>query len=268
MKLNGKEKARFIYVQLTFLITFLLIGNSLHPIQKNNISRIVIKRVEPVGSIVIDPGHGGSDYGSIGSSGIKEKDINLSIARKLKFIIEERMGIKISLTRDEDTEMTIDERVSFANNLRASLFISIHTNFSFLKNENGPYCYYFNPSSTYEDSRYLAGSDKILEKGKAFGNEDISFIPWNVAQIMHLGRSKYLSELVQKELNFLFEIPERNPKAAPFKILNGTNMPAMVIEMIYLSNQEDEKKIMDLNFHYSISSSIYKGISQFLKENF
>lgn len=262
------KKYCFIYFGVTSLIIFFLGGNILHSFQKDNVSRISVKKIEPIRSIVIDPGHGGSDYGSVGSSGIREKDINLSIARKLKYIIEERMGIKTSLTRDEDMEMTIDERVSFANNLRASIFISIHTNFSFLKNESGPYCYYFNPSSTYEDSRYFADSEKILEKSKSFGNEDISFIPWNVAQIMQLGRSKYLSELVQKELNFLFEISDRNPESVPLRILNGANMPAVVIEMIYLSNQVDEKKIMDLNFQYSISSSIYKGIFQFLKENF
>lgn len=214
--------------------------------------------------IVIDPGHGGEEEGAIGPSGLKEKDVVLSVAKKLKNIIERRVGIKVFLTRDGDQSKSLDERTSIANNLKADLFISIHVNASVRKNAQGAETYFLSLNATDEDAKRLS---QIENLGEDLGeNSDLKLILWDMAQSTFLKQSSLLAELIQGELNLLFRTKDRGVKQAPFKVLTGLTSPAVLVEIGFITNSEEEKKLRSESFQENIAEAIYRGILKFMRQ--
>lgn len=214
--------------------------------------------------IVIDPGHGGEEEGAVGPSGLKEKDVVLSVAKKLKNIIEQRTGLKVFLTREADQNKSLDERVSIANNLKADVFISIHANASLRKNAKGAETYFLSLNATDEEARRLSQMEN-LEVGPE-ENSDLKLILWDMAQSAYLKQSSWLAEAIQGELNSLLQTKDRGVKQAPFKVLMGVTSPAVLVEIGFITNPEEERKLKLDSFQEKIAEAIYRGILKFTRE--
>lgn len=214
-----------------------------------------------VRTVVIDPGHGGAEEGARGPSGSLEKDLTLSIAHGLKAAIENRLGLRALLTREGDTAVSLDDRAAFANNNKADLFISLHTNASLSKDVKGAEVFYLSPEG-YAQAQQAATSTTSLP---AFGggSRDIDLILWEVAQIQHLGQSAAFAAIVEEELRAHVPMSARPVQQAPFRVLVGANMPAILVEMAFLTNAEQEQALASTEFQNTIVQALFDAIVRF-----
>jgi len=220
-------------------------------------------------TIVIDPGHGGLESGARGKFGALEKDITLDVGLKLKAIIERDMAFRVVLTRDKDISKSLEERAAIANNNKAYLFISIHANSSFRKQARGPEIYFLSLNATDEEARRLAylenNSAQLDERIEDEYEDEIKMILWDMAQAAYLDQSSKLAESIQKELNSLMATRNRGIKQAPFKVLTGVACPAVLVEVAFISNTEEENKLIEETFQDNVAQAIYRGLTSFLK---
>ena len=221
-------------------------------------------------TIVIDPGHGGTESGAQGKLGSLEKDITLDIAFKLKEIVSRNMAYRVILTREEDLDVPLDTRAAIANNNRADLFVSIHVNGSFRPHAHGSEVFFLSLNATDEEARrlaYLENNSSELESKIADpeNEEDIKMILWDMAQTAYLKQSSLLAESIQRELNALLGTANRGIKQAPFKVLTGVACPAVLVEVAFISNQEEERKLLTEEFQTKVAEAIFRGIQDFLR---
>ncbi len=220
-------------------------------------------------TICIDPGHGGPNVGAEGPSGLLEKDVSLRIARKLKFLLEERMGARVVLTRESDEDVTLDERTAIANHNNADIFVSVHLNASRSSMASGSETYFLNHQATDSEARAAATQENgVLPVEAAKGGDgspDVQMILWELAQAEYLQDSSQLAESIQSELNGLYDIQDRGIKQAPFRVLIGARMPAVLVEVGFISNKEEEKKLNSDSFQNAIAGSLFRAISAFIR---
>jgi N-acetylmuramoyl-L-alanine amidase len=219
--------------------------------------------VSAIRTVVLDPGHGGDDNGATGTGGTFEKDITLSVARRLKGTIEARLGIRVLLTRDSDRSVSIDERASLANNNKADLFLSIHVNASVQRANRGAEVFYLSIAEYGEEAQRLASS--VAERLAVFGggSRDIEIIPWDMAQASHIGSSGVLARLVERRLRESVDMSPRALQGAPFRVLVGANMPAVLVELGFITNAEQEKELTGESFQSSAVQALYSAIVGF-----
>ncbi len=221
-------------------------------------------------TVVIDPGHGGMEVGAKGKLGHLEKDITLSIALKLKALIEKNMAFQVVLTRDKDIDVPVESRAAVANNVKADLFISIHTNGSRQKAAEGSETFFLSSGPTPdEETRRLAylenNGSRIEEHADRTSEDDVKMILWDMAQAAYIRQSSQLADLIQAELNSLLGTRNRGIKQAPFKVLTGVACPAVLIEAAFISNPDEEKKLASDEFQASVAEAIYRGLSKYLQ---
>ena len=221
---------------------------------------------KPIETICIDPGHGGEDLGAIGKSKLQEKNVTLQISHKLKKLIESRTGLRVIMTRDKDSEVSLNTRASIANNQLAQMFISIHANSSFRKSAYGSETYFVSLKATDQESLELAQKENrnLEDPGETIKNDELKMILWNMAQTEYIRESSKLAEFIQNELNDLLDTRNRGVKQAPFRVLMRTAMPAVLIETAFISNSREEKKLKSEEFLDKIAFAIYNGISKFI----
>jgi N-acetylmuramoyl-L-alanine amidase len=216
--------------------------------------------VSTIRTVAIDPGHGGEDEGAKGANGAKEKDLALAIARRLKGTIEARLGIRVLLTRDDDRNVPIDERTAVANNNKADLFVSLHANASMRKTTAGAAIFY--AAFDKADAESTGGGH---ERIPAFGGglRDIEMVPWDLAQIRHLDRSSAFADLLYQQLKDRVPMASRPTDQAPLRVLESANMPAVLIELGYLSNPDQEKLIAGDAFQGTFVQGFYDALIRF-----
>lgn len=207
--------------------------------------------------------------GARGKFGALEKDITLDISLKLRDIIKRNLALRVFLTRDKDMTVSLDDRASLANNNKADLFVSIHTNSSYRNNAHGSESYFLSLDATDEEARrlaYLENTSSEFEGQIAGDNEDeIKMILWDMAQATYLQQSSRLAELIQGELNLLLSTTNRGIKQAPFKVLTGVACPAILLEVAFISNPEEEKKLQMESFQNKVAEAIYKGLVKYIR---
>lgn len=224
-------------------------------------------KIEMIKSICIDPGHGGSDLGAVGRSKLKEKDLTLKISNKLKQIIESRLGIRVIMTRTIDSEVSLNSRAAIANNQKAQLFVSVHVNSSYRKSARGSETYFVSLKATDQESYELAQkeNDSIEEIDKMADNNKLKMILWSMAQTEFIKESSKLAEYLQNEMNILLHTRNRGVKQAPFRVLMRVSMPAVLIEVAFISNDSEEAKLNRDEFLDRVAFAIYNGISKYIK---
>jgi len=170
------------------------------------------------------------------------------------------------MTRTSDVEVALDSRVSRANNQKAQLFISIHVNSSFRRSARGPETYYVSLKATDQESHKLAMKENGTPQGVSEQqNDELNMILWNMAQTEYIKESSKLAEYIQNELNVVMNTVNRGVKQAPFRVLMRASMPAVLIEIAFVSNKYEEIRMKDDNFLDSVSGAIFRGISNFIK---
>ncbi len=215
-----------------------------------------------VRTIVIDPGHGGADdAGARGPAGTIEKDVTLGVARTLKATIESRLGLRVLLTRDADTAVTLDDRAAFANNNRADLFISLHANASLKKEVRGAEVFYLSPDGYAQAQQQATTTASLPVLGG--GSRDIDVILWEVAQMQHLSQSAAFAGILEQELRTHVPMSATPVQQAPFRVLVGANMPAVLIEMGFLTNAEQEHALASPEFQATLVQALFDAIVRF-----
>lgn len=214
--------------------------------------------------IVLDPGHGGRDPGAIGPGGLMEKDVVLKIAKEVKKRLESKVGCEVILTRDDDTELILARRIAIANTHGADLFISIHANASPSKKARGIETYFLDRSSDRSARRVAAQENKTSETGVLETEQILADVILN----MKLPESRRLAEEVQKGmLDRVVEVfgPERDlgVKRAPFYVLTGAVMPAILIETAFISNPVEAAWLRDEKFHGVVADAVSGAVSKF-----
>jgi N-acetylmuramoyl-L-alanine amidase len=224
------------------------------------------KKSTTIETICIDPGHGGTDIGAVGRSGLKEKDITLKVSQKLKSIIESKLGLRVVMTRDKDSEVSLNSRVSIANNQKAQIFVSIHVNSSFRRGARGPETFFVSLKATDQEAFDLAQKENAAFENinNTAENDDLKMILWNMAQTEYIRESSKLAEFIQGELNILLSTINRGVKQAPFRVLMRAAMPAVLVEIAFLSNAVEEKRMKENAFLGRVAQSIYLGISKYI----
>ena len=220
-------------------------------------------------TIVIDPGHGGLETGAKGKFGALEKDVTLAISLKLKDIIEKNLVFRVFLTREKDTDVSLENRSALANNHKAELFISVHANGSVRKNARGSETYFLSLNSTDEESRrlaYMENTSGLLEgQIEQENQDDVKLILWDLAQSAYLKQSSLLAENIQAGLNELLGTLDRGVKQAPFKVLTGVACPAVLVEIAFISNPGEEKELGSEEFQNNVARAIYLSLVEYFK---
>ena len=215
--------------------------------------------------VVIDPGHGGDDTGALGPSGLAEKDVTLDVARRLRDRLQSETDTQVILTRDGDRTITLDERTAIANHNHADLFVSIHANASRRGNARGAETYFLSYQATDDESRAVAAIENNtlgLEEGVQ-KNGNLEMILWDLAQSAFLKESSVLAEMVQENLNDVLDIANRGIKQAPFRVLMGATMPAVLIEVAFITSPEEERRLKDGAFKDRLAGSIFDSVRKF-----
>ncbi len=214
-------------------------------------------------TIVIDPGHGGEEAGAKGAKGTLEKAVTLSVARRLKSALEARLGARVLLTRVSDGAVGPDERAAVANNNKADLFISLHVNASLRKATSGAQVFYLSLDRGDEDLRQVAESAGVAMPVFGGGTRDIDVILWEMAQARHIDQSAALAKIVEQQLRATVPMSPQAVQQAPFRVLVGANMPAVLVEMGYLTNATQEAQLLSGEFQARIANAVTEAVSRF-----
>ena len=211
-------------------------------------------------TIAIDPGHGGDDEGVKSADGAKEKDLTLAIARRVKSAIEARLGLRVLLTRDEDRSVPVDERTSVANNNKADLFVSLHANGSMRPATTGAQIFL---AAFDKDAAQAAsgGGERVPAFGG--GSREIELVPWDLAQTRHLDQSAALADLIEQQFHDRVPLSAHPIERAPLRVLESANMPAVLIELGYLTNAEQAKLLTGDAFQNAVVQSLFDAIVKF-----
>jgi len=218
-----------------------------------------------IGKIVIDPGHGGHDTGTIGPNGLEEKDLVLEVGRRLGKLLETRLGAEVVYTRKDDTFIPLETRTAIANQQRADLFISIHANSSQDPAARGVETYYLNFTSSPEALDVAARENAVSEK--------------SIYELQDLVKKIALKEKIEESREFAGDVQEslhdglaakspairnRGVKKAPFIVLIGANMPSILAEISFVSNPTDEHRLETSEYRQRIAESLYRGIAKYV----
>jgi N-acetylmuramoyl-L-alanine amidase len=220
-----------------------------------------------IGRIVIDAGHGGHDTGTIGPTGLMEKDLCLDVALRLGKIIQQRLpGADVVFTRSDDTFIPLEERTHIANEAKADMFISIHANSSQDTGARGIETYYLNLKGSAEAMEVAARENATDDQGI----HELQDLVKQIARTEKIDESKEFAEDVQDSLSKRIQksakpVKNRGVRKAPFVVLIGADMPSILTEISFLSNPADEKMLKQPEHRQRVAEGIYQGVASYLQ---
>ncbi len=220
-----------------------------------------------IGRIVIDAGHGGHDTGTIGPTGLMEKDLCLDVALRLGKIIQTKLpGADVVYTRSDDTFIPLEERTNIANQAKADLFISIHANSSQDHAARGIETYYLNLRGSTESMEVAARENATSQQGI----HDLQDVVRQIARTEKIDESKEFAEDVQNSLSSKIQksaktVKNRGVRKAPFVVLIGADMPSILTEISFLSNPADEQLLKKPEQRQHVAEGIFTGVSSYLE---
>jgi N-acetylmuramoyl-L-alanine amidase len=218
-----------------------------------------------IGRIVVDPGHGGHDTGTIGPNGVEEKNVVLDVALRLGKLLQARLGADVVFTRQDDTFIPLETRTAMANQEEADLFVSIHANSSHDEDARGVETYYLNFTSNAAALEVAARENAASDK--------------SIHELQDLVKKIALKEKIEESREFAMDVQrsrrsgrakkspgirDRGVKKAPFVVLIGANMPSILAEISFVSNPTDARKLDAPEYRQRIAESLYKGISKYV----
>jgi len=218
-----------------------------------------------IGRIVIDPGHGGHDTGTIGPTGLREKDVVLDVGLRLKKLLEHQVGCEVVMTRSNDTFIPLEERTAIANEKAADLFISIHANASRDRSARGIETYYLNFTSSPEALEAAARENATSQESV----HELQDLIKKIAMTEKIEESEEFARQLQKEFyrrtsQLSGNQRDRGVKKAPFVVLIGANMPSVLAEISFLTNPRDEKSLRRPDYRQKIAEALYEGILDYV----
>ncbi|HVH26814.1 MAG TPA: N-acetylmuramoyl-L-alanine amidase [Vicinamibacterales bacterium] len=214
----------------------------------------------PIQTITIDPGHGGDDIGTQGMAGVKEKDLTLAVARLAKAAIEARLGIRVLLTRDGDRDVPLEDRTAVANNNKADLFISLHANSSFRPETAGASIYY----AAFDNSIASAGPGGV-DRVPTFSGamRDLELVAWDLAQTHHVDQSRMFATILEERLRDRVPLALQPVESAPLAVIESANMPAVLVDIGFLTNPAQEKLLAGNEFQNDLAQAMTDAVVRF-----
>lgn len=219
-----------------------------------------------IGRIVVDPGHGGHDTGTIGPKGLLEKDLVLDVGKRLGMLLEERLGAEVIYTREDDRFVPLEARTALANRSKADLFISLHANASRDRSIRGVETYYLNFTSSADALEVAARENAVSER--------------SISELQDLVKKITLKEKIDESREFAAEVQkalhrgmarsnrglrDRGVKQAPFVVLIGAHMPSILAEISFLTNPVDERNLRGDDYRQAIAESLYRGVQNYIQ---
>ncbi|MEE2776225.1 MAG: N-acetylmuramoyl-L-alanine amidase [Acidobacteriota bacterium] len=217
-------------------------------------------------TIVLDPGHGGPEQGAIGPAGTEEKELTLILAKGLRRRLQEALPVEVLLTRDDDADLPLDSRTAVANQNKADLFISIHLNASPDRSAHGAETYFLSLEASDERAQRRADVENQSSRGEGApidGDDDLQLLLWDLAQTQHLAASQRLARILQQELNDTLGLENRGVRQAPFSVLMGATMPAVLVELGFISNPNEESELLDPAYRASLLDAVTSAVLRF-----
>jgi len=219
--------------------------------------------------IVIDPGHGGKDFGAPGFiPGVHEKDVVLEIGKRVARKIREELNLEAILTRSDDRYLTLEERTAFANTRGADLFVSIHTNASRDPRAYGTETYFLNLATDDESIRVAAMENATSTKNIS----DLHSILSDLLKNAKINESSRMAEVVQSALvknmghRGYDHVKDKGVKQAPFYVLLGARMPSVLVETAFISNREECRLLTTANYQEHLAEGIVRGLRTYIRE--
>ncbi|MGO9096073.1 MAG: N-acetylmuramoyl-L-alanine amidase [Bryobacteraceae bacterium] len=216
-----------------------------------------------LGRVVLDPGHGGQDAGTIGPGGLEEKTLVLDVAQRLGVLITQRLGSEVIFTRTDDTYVPLEARTALANEKHADLFLSIHANSSKLRAISGSEAYFLNFTTSASALEVAARENASSEQSI----HELQSLLQKIALKEKVQESREFAATIQKSLYAgLWDakgIKNRGVKQAPFVVLIGAQMPSVLAEIAFLSNPKDEAQLKRPEYRQKVAEALYKGVSQY-----
>ena len=226
------------------------------------------KPASPIQTIVIDPGHGGKDPGTIGQHGTTEKDVTLKVGLLLKDLLSTLPNTRVLMTRERDAFIELEDRAKFANGKDADLFVSIHVNSHPHKGVRGLEIYHFGEA---KDQRALEVAAR--ENGTPLNNTGVGW-EYLVADLLTTKKIEHSLELawtakqaMVTNLNGRYSTIDHGVKTAPFYVLRFTTMPSILAEIAFMSNPAEEEQMRSQPFLAHIAESIFEGVKTYLRTN-
>jgi N-acetylmuramoyl-L-alanine amidase len=217
-----------------------------------------------IGRIVIDAGHGGHDTGTIGADGILEKDVVLDVALRVGQLLHDRLGAEIIYTRSDDTFIPLETRTAIANKAQADLFLSIHANSSPDASARGVETYYLNFTTSPDALETAARENAVSDQ--------------SIHQLSDLVKKITLKDKIEESREFASDVEaslygglqmgnsglkDRGVKKAPFVVLIGANMPSVLAEISFVTNEKDARELREPEYRQRVAESLYKGVAKY-----
>ncbi len=226
-------------------------------------------RISKLREIIIDAGHGGKDPGARGKSGILEKTVVLDISKRLKDIMEQK-GVNVIMTRDKDEYLTLKERTEIASRSNADLFVSIHANSSKSRNAKGFEVYYLRDLMAHEKKDADLQDNHRIKYRNFEMDENAEHVENIVADMMYTykqGESKHLADMMSKRASDSIDAESRGSKSCAFFVLRNTLIPAVLVEVGFLTNQKEERLLKTDEYRQKIANALAKNILDYVNRD-
>jgi N-acetylmuramoyl-L-alanine amidase len=216
--------------------------------------------------VIIDPGHGGSDPGAIGPTGLKESEVTLKVALHLEELLK-KAGIPTYLTRYKDDFISLEGRTNFANQKNGIIFVSIHANSTLNNRPTAIGTETFLLSSKYigASAKDVADRENRASRAHPEVDTDLASIIGDLEESANIKYSLDFADIVQKELVKYLKLENRGVKQAPFVVLKGVNMAAVIVEIAFISNPQEEKLLKNNEFSQKTAQALFDAIIYYIK---
>ncbi|MCC6543363.1 MAG: N-acetylmuramoyl-L-alanine amidase [Nitrospirae bacterium] len=229
--------------------------------EKDDNNNIII----PGQTIVIDAGHGGKDPGAIGRSGLKEKDIVLDVALRLRKLVKEKLGVNVIMTRDTDVFIPLEERTAIANTRGADFFVSVHANSSRRAGAKGVETYLLGRATDRDAMATAERENNATEKSLNTLQLILTDLLNTAKKEESLRLAHYVQENMIGHMETRYKVTDLGVKQAPFYVLVNARMPSILAEISFISNPEEEKLLADADHRQEIAEAILKGIRKYIQ---
>jgi N-acetylmuramoyl-L-alanine amidase len=223
--------------------------------------------MQPLRLMVLDAGHGGHDSGAVGPAGTQEKDVVLDVTRRVARKVEAGLGVKVVMSRDSDVFVALRDRTNFANKQRADLFVSIHANAHPQSVSEGVETYFLSSEASDSGARQVAaienGVVQLEGPNARRGGDVLKSILWDLAQSEFQEESSFMAETVLDSMSKSLSLVNRGVKQAGFYVLGGAAMPAILIEIGFLTNRKEERKLATPEHREALARAIYAGLAEY-----
>jgi N-acetylmuramoyl-L-alanine amidase len=218
-------------------------------------------------TIVLDPGHGGHDTGAIGPSGLMEKDVTLDLAVRLRKLLQDRLGVRVLMTRSGDVFVPLPERSAIANRAKADFMISLHVNAAYSRGAVGFETFYFTREPSDSDARASAQRENLVIESSGSTGKDLDHLLKatlaDMAVTRDMKESSSLAERILAALDKILKVDNRGVKSGPFYVLATAAMPAVLVESAFITNPREERRLQGEEYRQRIAEGLYEGVAAY-----